>query len=187
MNPNVISKRPKRYFSRAVLGASVLAIALSAVIASLTVQGCRRFRALFHPADQCSLDERPVHPEMKVRVLIEGRRGATDGCCVRCAINYARQTGTTVHLISVTDYATHRQLQPDRAVYVTGSDFSPCAMSPVTISGGRREIETNEWDRCAPSSVAFANRDDAREFQKLHGGRIQDWKDLVGSNPVVPR
>ncbi len=185
LSPKVL--RLRRRPALAVGTLVLMLIAAGATIASL--QGCRRLLALFHHPNQCSLDERPIHPEMKVRVLLQGRKTATDGCCVRCAINYARQTGTTVHLLSVTDYATRRPIAPDRGLYVTGSDLSPCAMShmPMSVSNGRREIETNEWDRCAPSSIAFATPDDAREFQKTHGGMIQSWKELVGSASVLPR
>lgn len=182
-----LSKTLRAFRSRPILASAALALTLTAVTAVASLQGCRRFAALFHHSNQCSLDERPIHPEMKVRVLLEGRKAATDGCCIRCAINYAKQTGTTVHLLSVTDYATRHPISPDRAFYVTGSDFSPCAMHDVAVSGGRREIETNEWDRCAPSSIAFASLEDARQFQNLHGGRIQNWNELVGPNRVVPR
>lgn len=188
MNQKTLLRPHLRLPDRPFFEVSVLAIALLAVSAILTAQGCGRFRALFHRADVCSLDERPIHQEMKVRVLIEGRKEATDGCCIRCAINYAKQSGTMVRVLSITDYATHRPIPPDRALYVTGSDFSPCAVSEaaVTVSGGRREVASSEWDRCIPSSVAFANTNEAREFQKQHGGTIQNWKELVGLNSLVP-
>ena len=187
MNQKSLFDRPRRYRSRPLFAAGAIALALSALAVALSAQGCRRFLALFHPPEQCSLDERPIHPEMKVRVLLEGKRKAADGCCIRCAINYAKQTGTTVHLLSVTDYPTRKPTDPERATYVTGSDFSPCAGSSMEASAGRREVEMKAWDRCAPSSVAFANPDDARDFEKLHGGRIQTWSQLVGANRVMPR
>ncbi len=176
-----ILDRSRRRRARLML-AAVLVLAVAA-----GAQGCRRFLALLHHPDQCALDERPIHPEMKVRVLLEGKRKPADGCCIRCAINYAHQTGAAVRLLSVTDYPTRTAIDPESATYVTGSDVSPCAGHSMEASMGRREVEMKAWDRCAPSSVAFARAEDAREFRKIHGGMIQNWKELIGSNRVVPR
>lgn len=148
---------------------------------------CERYHALVHGHHQCSLDERPIHPEMKVRLILEGGKVAADSCCLRCAINESIQSGKTVRVISVTDYNTRKSIAPEQATYLTGADVAPCAGPALEASPGRHEIEMKAWDRCAPSSIAFANPADAREFQRAHGGRIETWAQVIGESKLVSR
>ncbi len=164
--------------------ASALTIFLMlAVILSLST-GCRRLNALFEPVGGCVLSRRPIHPDVAVKVAVEeGKEG--EACCLRCAISQAKQYGTKVRILWVTDYSTGRKLDPDRAIYVTGSDVNRCMHAPKEASAGRREVEVTVWDRCAPSSIAFSNPDEARAFQHEHGGVIQTFAQVIGSAKVV--
>jgi nitrous oxide reductase accessory protein NosL len=159
-----------------------LALVALAMVMSATA-GCERIETFIH-GDRCVFSDRVIVPGMAVRVAVEGGPSGK-ACCVRCAISYSLQTGKTVRILWVTDYSTHKRIAAGRAYYVTGSDVAPCVGSPAEASAGRRECVVLGWDRCAPSSLPFATMDEARAFQRAHGGRIQTFAEVVGSAKVV--
>lgn len=146
-------------------------------VAAIGFAGCDKIETLMH-GDRCVLSDRVIHPRMAATIAVQdGPSGRT--CCIRCAITYAQQTGKDVRVVSVTDYLTHKQLAPDKASYVTGSDVAPCVGPRVKATGSRRECCFLGWDRCSPSTVAFANIQEAQRFQREHGGRIETFADLA--------
>lgn len=167
--------------SRRIAGS--LPVALIAT-AALAMGGCQRISAWLHPG-RCVLSERMIHAEMEVRLAVVGENKAGKGCCLRCAITYSQQTGRTVRIFSVTDYPSRKPMRPDQAIYVTGSDVAPCAAAPTEVASGRRRSLLEIWDRCELSSIAFARREDAQAFQQVHGGRIETFRQVVGSSKVV--
>lgn len=160
---------------------AVTLILLASII--LPAAGCRRIDALLHP-DRCVLSDRRIHAHMAVRVAVAGGPNG-EACCLRCAITYADQYRKQVKVFWVTDYTTGRHLDPRRATYVTGSDVNRCMGRPEEVSAGRPETDSIVWDRCSPSSIAFAKLKDAAAFQHVHGGRIQRFAEAVGSADVV--
>jgi nitrous oxide reductase accessory protein NosL len=156
-------------------------VLLAAII--LPAAGCQRLDALLGPS-RCVLSNRPIHADVAVRVAVEGGPHG-EACCLRCAITYAQQYRKRVRVLWVTDYATGRRLDPERATYVTGSDVNRCMGPPDQASAGRRETDMIVWDRCSPSSIAFARRNDAEAFQRIHGGRIQTFAEVIGPANVV--
>ena len=166
----------RRTYSR-----SAVLVVLASMI--LTVPGCRRVDSLLR-SDRCVLSDRPIHARMAVRVAVEGGPHG-EACCLRCAVTYAEQYRKGVRVLWVTDYTTGRQLDPERATYVTGSDVNRCMGPPDEASPGRRQVDRLIWDRCSPSSVAFAKRMAAEDFQRIHGGRIQSFAEVIGSASVT--
>lgn len=162
--------------------ASLVALAGLAVLAA-GIGGCDKLYGLVF-GDRCVLSGRVIHPGMAVRVAVEGGPHGR-ACCLRCAITEAEQTGKKVTVLSVTDFDTRKPLSPRDAIYVVGSNFNMCTGPPFEASSGRRECVVLGWDRCSPSAVAFANRDEARVFQKAHGGRIETFAQVIGSTKVV--
>jgi nitrous oxide reductase accessory protein NosL len=149
----------------------------------LPAAGCRQIYALYHP-NRCVLSDRPIHAPLAVSVAVDGGPHG-EACCVRCAITYAEQYRKRVRILWVTDYVNGSRLGAEQAVYVTGSDVNHCMGPPEQPSIGRRESDTIVWDRCAPSSIAFAKLEDAEAFQRSHGGRIQTFSQVIGSANVV--
>ncbi len=160
--------------------AAILFILASAL---LTAPGCQRIETLFH-TQRCVLSDRPIHARLAVRVAVEGGPHG-EACCLRCAITYAEQNRKRVRILWVTDYPTGRRLDPRRATYVTGSDVNRCMGPPEQATAGRRETNMIVWDRCSPSSIAFAKLEDAEAFQRVHGGRIQTFSEVIGSASVI--
>jgi len=150
---------------------------------ALSATGCDRLAAWLHPST-CSLSGRRIHPGMTVRLQVEGRAPGR-ACCLRCAISYAQQTGKAVRIFSVTDYVSHKTVRPQRAVYVVGSTVKPCAGPLVDVPANRREASQVSWDRCLPSVIAFAKREDAEEFQRQSGGEIQTFAGLTAGTKVT--
>jgi hypothetical protein len=82
-----------------------------------------------------------------------------------------------VTIISVTDHDSWKPLDPARAIFVLGSDVSPCTHDAEQL---RMEGETLpvHWDRCMPSILAFASREAAGAFQRRHGGTLRSLQEL---------
>jgi hypothetical protein len=145
---------------------------------------CESLRSWISTTDHCVLSERRIHANMAVRVeVVDGPSGRA--CCLRCAITYSRQTGKRVRVDWVTDFVDGRQISPDQAVYVVGSDVAPCAAARDVAARGRRELIGEIWDRCRTSTIAFADRDRARAFREEHGGAIETFAELVRGGKVV--
>ncbi len=173
----------RKMTSRLTYCRTAIVLVFAALI--LAAPGCRRIDALFH-SNRCVLSDRPIHAPLAVQVAVDGGPHG-EACCLRCAVTYAEQYGKRVRVLWVTDYPTGRRLNPKRATYVTGSDVNRCMGPPDEASGGRRESEMIVWDRCAPSSIAFAKLSDAETFQRIHGGRIQTFTEVIGAADVAAR
>jgi nitrous oxide reductase accessory protein NosL len=80
--------------------------------------------------------------------------------------------------VTATDYATGKQVDALAALYVVGSDVSHCAAMEV-----RRDAQGcclyKGYDRCQPSTIAFAGRDEAEAFARKHGGKVSAWNELA--------
>jgi hypothetical protein len=114
----------------------------------------------------------------------------TDGrtiqaCCVRCVLTVAQQTGKEVQFLSVNDYDTGKQLAPDKAFYVDGSQVEVCS-TPQVKPGEEMVPSERVYDRCAPSVIAFANEDKARAFIAQHGGSLKKLNELVSEAASQP-
>jgi hypothetical protein len=98
-----------------------------------------------------------------------------------CALSYQRQSGKRVRIVSVTEHGTHEMLDPARAVFVVGSDESPCQHDMMHFDE-ERNVDEIRWDRCLPSILAFASRDRAAAFQVEHGGTLRTLSELTDSS-----
>lgn len=125
-------------------------------------------------AGHCAFCLRPVH----VRTVAERDGKRQEACCPACVLALRAQTHANVRIISVADYDTHRDLAPDQAAYVVGSDVHTCAGQPaVKVDESKRPLPLH-YDRCEPSILAFASRERATAFVKEHGGNIATLRDL---------
>lgn len=128
----------------------------------------------------CWACDRPIHAGMAAEIKTGLFWRKT--CCLRCALNYAQERPGAVKAYRVTDYATRRRLDAQDAFYVVGSDVLPCH------GMGARQVEPGmaaapKWDRCVPSTIAFADKAAAQGFLRRHGGRLLSWDELSGKSP----
>src|SRR5262245_27330674 len=87
------------------------------LIFGTTLISCERKMA------QCPLCQRAIHAHMQVGITHNSLPLKT--CCMSCALTYQAQT-RNVQIKAVTDFITDAGLNPQKAIYVVGSDVSPC-------------------------------------------------------------
>jgi hypothetical protein len=107
-------------------------------------------------------------------------------CCPRCGARALDEAGgREVRRLEAHDFATGRPIDARQAMYVDGSDMEHCSGdrdSPSPDSG-----RSLHYDRCLPSLVAFATREDAAAFMQEHGGRLRGFDELpFGSARLAP-
>jgi hypothetical protein len=152
-------------------------VALVAVVAVAAVAAPRLWRWMEGPpAGYCPICLRHEHKESMVRFQAESERPA-QACCLSCALTYGRQARKSVTIVAVTDHDTGKELAPDQAVFVVGSDVSPCTHTMMRV-GAEKEEYSVHWDRCLPSILAFASRESADAFHAQHGGALRSFQEL---------
>lgn len=137
------------------------------------------------PPQYCQLSGRPIHPNMRTVVVVNGKR--LYACCTRCALTEERQTGKRIAIVGVTDYLSGRGIEADKAYFVDGSQVEPCSVPAANREEGRTPY-VRAFDRCSPSLIAFDKESDARAFVAQHGGTVTRLSDLereleTGSEP----
>jgi hypothetical protein len=128
------------------------------------------------PGD-CRLCERKLNPRTAFCLVLDGR--LTWACCPRCGLAMGRERGWDGRGAAATDYTTGQKVKAEDAVYVRGSDLTPCCSPTVIIVGSERAVCGKCFDRCYPSLIAFASPRKAYEFTKEHGGEIVSFETLM--------
>ncbi|MBL8234408.1 MAG: hypothetical protein JNL98_38275, partial [Bryobacterales bacterium] len=124
----------------------------------------------------CMACQRPIHGNSRTIALVDGRRGAY--CCPACALSEHIQRSKPVDVLSLTDHLTGNKLDPSGAYLVRGSSHNACTHhQQQQASADKRPLETH-FDRCAPSILAFATRDQAAAFARDNGGRVVSFEEL---------
>jgi hypothetical protein len=77
-----------------------------------------------------------------------------------------------------TDYATGKRIPAEQCVYVEGSEIMPCC-APGSAPGRDGMPAVQCYDRCFPSTIAFASPEQALRFSKEHGGMIVPFQTLT--------
>jgi hypothetical protein len=105
---------------------------------------------------------------------------AVETCCPRCGIQYLKTEQRAVAALEVRDFESARAVDARSAWYVVGSDVMPCkdmhASKPTRDEQGCC-IRTT-YDRCVPSVLAFAGREQAAAFAGRHGGDLSTFDEL---------
>ena len=124
----------------------------------------------------CAVCDRAECKGMAFRMTLENGK-VVETCCARCAMHYLENHHQQARRMEATDFATGHWVDATHAVYVSGSDVHPCAaMQTLRDPQGCCMLKT--YDRCLPSLVAFAAKDQASEFQKGHGGQLVAFQEI---------
>ena len=159
--------RTRRASSRARVAIATFAAALVLIAAS-----CGRDR------EACAVCGRAECRNMTLSIRLEGGR-TVRACCPRCGLHYIETGHPQVASITVRDFTTARPIDAAAAVYVDGSDVSPCtAMSGTPPMDDHGCCLKPVFDRCTPSLIAFASREEARRFADEHGGMIRSFAEV---------
>lgn len=136
-----------------------------ALLAAFLWMSCR------NQPPQCPLCERDIHEHMGVSITHNGLPMKT--CCMSCALTFQMQE-SNVTIKAATDFETSEALDPHKAIYVVGSDISPCTQD-VKVQKTLREPHEMLfacYDRCEPGILAFRTKSHAMQFQSEHGGHL---------------
>lgn len=151
---------------------------LAVVVASLALAcvGWWEFRPA--NAEACYACKRSIHAHSKTVASVNGHSRLF--CCPACALSEHEQERKPVRITQLTSYLTGASLSPDSAYLVKGSDVNMCVASHEIIDGDKRAADAH-YDRCVPSLLAFAQRSEAADFAREHGGHVLAFKDAAAA------
>lgn len=132
----------------------------------------------------CMICERSIHAHSSAVVVIDKKRVTV--CCIRCGITHNFQIGKPGKVVAVTEFLSDRSIQPKDAFYVEGSQVSMCDPHEGALLDQTKHAYTRIFDRCEPSTYAFAKREDADGFVRANGGKLLTWEELqkeAGTKP----
>jgi len=121
----------------------------------------------------CEVCKRVIHPETSFKIVrAEGSTQTT--CCPRCGLAAVIQNGGRV--LEAVDFSSKKRVGAAEAIYLEGSDIMECCTDTGfrADEGAYREMA---YDRCMPSLLAFARREDADMVRQKHGGRIISFEE----------
>jgi len=127
-------------------------------------------------AQACPICERSIHPRSSAVVAIAGKRVKV--CCIRCGITHNFQIGKPGEVVEVTDFVSDHPIRQDYAYYVEGSAVSMCDPHGSSLVDETKHPYGRIFDRCEPSTYAFAKRDDTESFVRKNGGKLLTWDEL---------
>ena len=109
-------------------------------------------------------------------------------CCPRCGLHYIAAEHPKVASLSVRDFDSARTVDASSAIYVDGSDVTPCTeMEKVPPRDERGCCLKTVYDRCSPSLIPFASRDAAERFARDHGGIVKTFDEVRAVAPAAAR
>lgn len=132
----------------------------------------------------CSICQRSIHSHSSAVVIIERKRVRV--CCIRCGITHNFQVGKPGEVVEVTDFASDRAMKPSDAFYVEGSLVSLCDPHQSSLIDQTKHPYHRIFDRCEPSTYAFARREDAEVFVRKNGGKLLTWQELKKEVEIRP-
>ncbi len=141
------------------------------LVLALGYAGLKIYRA--SSVEECYACLRPIHAHTRTVALVNGR--ARLFCCPACALSEHQQEGKPITVTQLTSFLTGAALSPDAAYVVKGSDVNMCAKTHEIVEADKRPADVH-YDRCAPSLLAFAQRSEALEFVREHGGEVLPFK-----------
>jgi hypothetical protein len=113
------------------------------------------------------------------------RLDTTDGtikaCCPSCAMHFMLHNPGKVRESWASDFSSGRLIRAATAYYDEGGNAQYCTAHHPGVERGPQGVSTRVYDRCLPTLVAFATRDEAETYRKLHGGRILNYNQAVES------
>ena len=124
----------------------------------------------------CPICARSIHPHSSAVVLID--KHPVRVCCIRCGITHNFQVGKPGDVVEVTDFISDKPLKPATAFYIEGSQVSMCDPHGSSLIDQTKHPFERVFDRCEPSTYAFAKRSDAENFVRNNGGKLLTWEEL---------
>lgn len=134
--------------------------------------------------EMCEICQRSIHPHSSAVVVIGGKHVRV--CCIRCGITHNFQVGKPGEVASVTEFLSDKQMDPGDAFYVEGSQVSMCDPHNSSMVDETKHPYHRVFDRCEPSTYAFAKQEDAETFVRTNGGKLLTWGELKKEVEIKP-
>lgn len=110
---------------------------------------------------------------------IETKHGTIYACCPRCAMHHMIDHPGEARNEWATDLATGRQIPAQSAYYDEGGDVQYCTAHTPPVERTPMGVQVRTYDRCLPTLVAFATRDEAEAYRQQHGGRVVTYNEAL--------
>jgi hypothetical protein len=121
----------------------------------------------------CEVCKRVIHTETSFKIVHpDGSMKAV--CCPRCGLAAVIQNGGRA--LEAVDFTSKKSIPAAEAIYLEGSDIMECC-SDTGFRSNEGAYQEIEYDRCMPSLLAFARREDAEIVRLKHGGRIISFEE----------
>ena len=148
-------------------------------VLALAIAGYAGWRTFsYSNAGECHACNRPIHAHSKTVAVVSGH--ARLFCCPACALSQHEQAGKPIEITQLTSYLNGKALSPENAYLVKGSNVNTCERTQELIQEDKRSADLR-YDRCAPSLIAFAQRGEAMEFAREHGGEVMAFKEAAAA------
>jgi hypothetical protein len=120
----------------------------------------------------CEVCKRVIQTETSFRIARPD--GSMESvCCPRCGLAAVIQNGGRA--LDAIDFTTKKRIGAAEAIYLEGSDIMECCMN-TGFRSDEGAYQKMEYDRCMPSLLAFARREDAEMVRQKHGGNILSFE-----------
>src|SRR5712691_7941338 len=158
-----------------------LAVLIAAAIAAASTSACRVAAA------KCAACDRAECKNMVFTIHLSNGK-TVNTCCPRCGQHYIESQRPSVASLSVRAFDTAAILDATRALYVDGSNVTPCTVEGSSLPKDERGCCMNPvYDRCLPSLIAFDSRAKAEAFAREHGGIVKHLRIFIFPSRRVRR
>ena len=137
-----------------------------------------RWQASRSPA-LCQVCDRVIPKQTAYR--LDTTDGSIKACCPACAMHFLLQHPGTVRESWASDFSSGRLIPAASAYFDEGGDAQYCTAHHPGMERGPQGVSTRVFDRCLPTLVAFATRDDAERYRHQHGGRVLEYSQALES------
>jgi hypothetical protein len=127
----------------------------------------------------CQICDR--HIPKQTAYTLETKTGTVKACCPACAMHYALHHPGEVREAWATDFNSGRMIPAKTAYYDGGGDVQYCTAHMPPVERGPQGVSERVYDRCLPTLVAFASRDEAEAYRQKHGGRVVTYDQALAS------
>jgi hypothetical protein len=128
----------------------------------------------------CQVCGRVIPQQTEFR-MVKADGGSLDACCARCAMHYMVDHPDAVSHAWATDFASGRKIRAQSAYYDEGGDVQYCTRHDPSVERSPEGVRERTYDRCLPTLVAFANREEAESYRQKHGGRVLTYEEALAS------
>jgi hypothetical protein len=135
-----------------------------------------RWQASKRP-ELCQMCGRDIPKQTAFR--IETAHGTLFACCPRCALHHVINHPGEARKELATDFNSGRLISAQSAYYDEGGDVQYCTVHESPVERTPMGVQVRTYDRCLPTLVAFANRNEAEAYREEHGGRVVTYNQAL--------